>query len=70
LIAVLIRSLLDLYPMAGWIAVFATVIVGLFALYVGIALIAILAARDEGTAKIRYKAFRGLLRMFRPGRGR
>ncbi|MBB4704250.1 hypothetical protein [Sphaerisporangium siamense] len=57
--------LAEMGPAAAWVAVFAAAIVAAFTLYVGIAMVAALRATDERQAKVRYRIFRDLLRLFR-----
>lgn len=61
----LIRLLGAIAPAIGWIATFVAAVVGLFALYVGIALVATLSAGDADIAKIRYRVLCKLLKVFR-----
>jgi len=64
LFQLLFHLLVEVGPAAAWVAVFTASVVGLFALYVGVALVATLTAHDPGQAKIRYKVFLGLLKIF------
>jgi membrane-anchored protein YejM (alkaline phosphatase superfamily) len=52
---------------ASWIIFFIAAIVAVFVAYIGIAMWAIMRARDPEERKIRYRIFRDLLRFF--GRG-
>jgi hypothetical protein len=61
----LIRLLYTVAPAVSWIAIFAGAVVGLFALYVGFLLVAIVIAPNLDIAKIRYKALREVVDIFR-----
>jgi hypothetical protein len=52
----------------GWAMFFALGLVGLFAFYVGVALVGVFRAPDAAQAEARYKVFRDLLDLFRRGR--
>lgn len=47
-----------------WVAVALVAVVTLFTLYVGVALAAVLTARNPDQQEIRYKVFRALLDVF------
>lgn len=64
MLEVVLRLLAEMGPAAAWIAVFMAVVVTAFVLYVGVAMAATLAARDADQAKIRYRVFKDLLRLF------
>jgi|HubBroStandDraft_2_1064218.scaffolds.fasta_scaffold348832_1 hypothetical protein len=61
----LLRLLSSITPAANWVVLFASAVIGLFAIYVGIMLGAILTARDPETAEIRYRILCELLKLFR-----
>jgi hypothetical protein len=54
-------------PPFHWVAVFAAAVTTLFALYVGVALIATLMSKNVDIAKIRYQVLCELLKIFRRG---
>jgi hypothetical protein len=66
----LLRIGAELGPMATWFAMFLAAIVAVFVLYVGIALRAVLCARDEAQRQVRYQVFRDLLDLFNRGNPR
>jgi hypothetical protein len=61
----LFRLQAELGPAATWTAVFFTVVVAVFVLYIGVAMRAILRASDPEQARIRYRVFQDLLGLFR-----
>ncbi len=62
MLEVVLRQLVEMGP---WALVFAAVMVAVFAVYVGIAMIATVASRDPRRTKVRYQVFRDLLDLFR-----
>lgn len=60
----------ELGPKAFWIIVFAGGLAAVFVLYIGIAIVATLRARDPEQRQIRYQVFRDLLDLFRRGKCR
>lgn len=60
----LLRLLAAIGPAAIWIIIFVIIVVGVFLLYLGIALWATLRAKDPDQQKIRYQVFRDLLEAF------
>lgn len=65
MLKVLLRSFAEFGPGAVWIAVFFAAVVAVFVLYVGVAMWAILRARDPDQIKIRYRVFADLVGLFR-----
>ncbi|WP_431919874.1 hypothetical protein [Nonomuraea jabiensis] len=61
---ILFRLLVEMAPAVGWIAIFVAAVIALFALYLGIAMIATLLTRDQKRVRVRYQVFRELLRLF------
>jgi hypothetical protein len=61
----LLGALMELGPLATWFALFFAAIIAVFAVYVGIALRAVLRAPDREQREIRYRVFRDLLDLFR-----
>jgi hypothetical protein len=59
---VVLRQLVEMGP---WALVFAATMVAVFAVYVGIAMIATVASRDHRRTKVRYQVFTDLLDLFR-----
>jgi hypothetical protein len=64
----LLRALAELGPTTKWFVVFFAAIVALFALYVGVALWAVLKAPDKEQRTVRYEVFRDLLGLFKRGK--
>ena len=64
----LFRALAELGPTTKWFVVFFAAIVALFALYVGIAMWAVLKAPDDQQRTVRYEIFRDLLSLFKRGK--
>jgi hypothetical protein len=64
----LLRLLAEAGPTVSWIIFFIAAIVAVFVVYIGIAMWAIIRARDPEERKIRYEVFRDLLRAFFRGR--
>lgn len=60
----LLRVGAELGPVATWLAIFFAAVIGVFVLYVGIALHAVLHASDEPQRQVRYQIFRDLLNLF------
>jgi hypothetical protein len=60
-----LRILAEVGPETTWAIVFSTAFIAVFVLYVGIALVATLRARDPQQQTIRYQVFRDLLELFR-----
>jgi hypothetical protein len=67
MIGSIIPALHTIAPPFNWVAVFAAAVTTLFALYVGIALIATLMSTNVDIAKIRYQVLCELLKIFRRG---
>jgi flagellar biosynthesis protein FliQ len=65
-----LRVLADMRPAAAWVAVLIAAVTVLFALYVGVAMMATLRAADPVQAKTRYRVFRDLLTVFHRRRSR
>lgn len=65
-----LRLLAELGPATVWAAALIACVIVLFALYVGVAMVATLRATDHEQAKLRYRVFRDLLSVFRRGRRR
>lgn len=63
----MLRLAAEISPQAAWILIFFATVIGTFVLYVGIALVATLLARDEQQGQLRYRLFRDLIDLFRPG---
>jgi len=63
-----LRLLAEVAPETLWIPVFFAAVIAVFVLYIGIALWAVLRAKDPGQRKVRYRVFRDLLDLFRRGR--
>jgi hypothetical protein len=55
-------------PAVAWVADFSAVVLAIFAVYVGIAMVAVLRTHDAHKAEIRYRVFRDLLGLFLRGR--
>jgi hypothetical protein len=55
-------------PAAAWVARFSAVVIAVFVVYVGIAMVVVLRTDDARKAEIRYQVFRDLLGLFRRGR--
>lgn len=66
----LLRLPADLGPGAATCALFCAGIVAIFVLYVGVAMCAVLRARDDEQRQIRYRMFRDLLDLFKRGKRR
>jgi hypothetical protein len=67
----LLRLLAEFGPVAGGTVLLIAVVVASFVLYVGVAMTATLASRDQSRARLRYKVFRDLLELFHlPGQKR
>lgn len=64
---VLPRLLVAVSATASVIVIFAVTIIAVFVAYIGIALWAVLRARDAEQRKFRYKVLRALLRLFDRG---
>jgi hypothetical protein len=62
-----VHALHSIAPSFNWVIVFAAAVTTLFALYVGIALVATLASRNADVAKMRYQVLCELLKVFRRG---
>jgi len=62
---VVLRQLVEMGPVAGWVLVFAAAVVAVFVLYVGVAMVATLATRTPRKTKVRYQVFTDLLDLFR-----
>jgi len=60
----LLRLLAEVGAAANWIAIFIATVIAVFVLYLGIALRAVLIAKDPDQQKIRYQVFRDLLDWF------
>jgi hypothetical protein len=60
-----LRALAEAGPQARWIAMFFGGIVGALTLYLGIAMIAAIRAKDEPSREVRYRIFRDLVDLFR-----
>jgi hypothetical protein len=58
------RLMAQVDPAATWMAVFLTAVVAVFVLYVGVAMLATLRAKDPEQVKIRYRVFKDLLALF------
>ncbi|MEU7942379.1 hypothetical protein [Microbispora bryophytorum] len=69
MVGLLRQMLAEVGSATAWVAVFVAAIIAVFTLYVGITVVAVLRAADEQQAKIRYRIFRDLLRLFH-GKGR
>jgi hypothetical protein len=67
MIGSLIPALHAIAPPFSWAVVFAAAVTTLFALYVGIALVATLMSTNVDIAKIRYQVLCELLKVFRRG---
>ena len=52
-------------PAVAWGAGFSAVVIAVFVVYVGIAMVVVLRTDDERKAEIRYRVFRDLLEVFR-----
>jgi hypothetical protein len=65
MLKILLRSLAEAGPGAVWIAVFFAAVVAVVVLYVGVAIWAILLARDPDQIKVRYRVFADLVSLFR-----
>lgn len=64
----LIRIVTELGPAVAWLALCLAAIIGIFVLYVGIALWAVLRAADPEQRQVRYQVFRDLIGLFRRGK--
>jgi hypothetical protein len=64
-LAELLRLLAEIGPGIIWVLIFIAAVIAVFVLYVGIALVAALFAKDPGQQKVRRKILRDLLRLFR-----
>ena len=67
MIGSMIPALHTIAPPFGWAVVFAAAVTTLFALYVGIALVATLMSSNVDIAKIRFQVLCELLKIFRRG---
>lgn len=67
MIGSLIPALHAVAPSFSWAAVLAAAVTTLFALYVGIALVATLMSSNVDIAKVRYQVLCELLKIFRRG---
>lgn len=65
MIRYLVPPLRAIVPSISWIAFFVAAVITLFAIYVGIALVATLIADDIDHARIRYRTLCELLKIFR-----
>jgi hypothetical protein len=65
LLEALLRLCAEFGPAAAWLTIFIAVVIAVFVLYVGIALHAVLRAKDREQREIRYQVFRDLLDLFR-----
>jgi hypothetical protein len=65
LLEAMLRVLAEVGPGATWIMVFLAAIIAVFALYVGIALLATLRAVDDKQQEICHQVLRDLLDLFR-----
>lgn len=63
----LLRVITEVGLQADWLLVFCAVVVAVFVVYIGVALVAALRASDEGQREVRYKIFTDLLGLFRRG---
>jgi hypothetical protein len=59
-----LRLMAEVGPGAVWIGGLLTAVVATFVLYIGIALWAVLRAKDPKQRKIRYRIFRDLIGLF------
>jgi hypothetical protein len=64
----LLRLLAEAGPKAAWLAVYFACLIGVFVLYLGIAMWSTLRARDPGQQQIRYQVFRDLRDLFLRGK--
>ncbi len=64
----LLRLLAAVGPKAVWLAVYFACLVGVFVLYLGIAMWLTLRARDPEQRQIRYQVFRDLRDLFIRGK--
>ncbi len=65
MLAELLRLLAEIGPGAIWVLFFIAAVIAVFVLYVGIALVAALLAKDPEQQKVRCKILRDLLWLFR-----
>ena len=64
MLQMLIRLLADAGRGIPWVAAFLAVVIAVFTLYVGVALLAVYRASDPAQARVRYRVFRDLLGLF------
>ena len=63
----LLRLLADVGPGVAWVLFFIAAVVAVFVVYVGIALVAALFAREPEPRKTRHEILRDLLKLFLRG---
>jgi hypothetical protein len=61
----MLRVAAEFGPQPAWFLIFAAAVIGAFVIYIGIAMIAVLYARDEEEGKLRYQLFHDLISLFR-----
>jgi hypothetical protein len=61
---VLLRLSAEVGPSAAWAMMFIAAVIAVFVLYVGVAILATLCAKDPEQSKVRYQIFHDLLGLF------
>jgi hypothetical protein len=64
----LLRMGTELGPLATWLTIFIAVVVAIFVLYLGFAMLATFRASDQKQLEIRYQVFHDLLGLFHRGK--
>jgi hypothetical protein len=62
-----LRALAEVGPQVRWVVAFFAGAVAARTLYLGIAMIAAIRAKDESSREARYRIFRDLVELFRRG---
>lgn len=70
MLAELLRLLAEIGPGVVWVFIFIAAVIAVFVVYVGIALWAVLCAKDTDQRKACYQVFRDLLGLFSRGKRR
>lgn len=63
----LVRLMAEIGPGVVWVLIFFATVIAVFVMYVGIALVAALFAKESGPQETRRKILRDLLDLFRCG---
>lgn len=70
MIELLTRLLPEVGAKVSWVVLFLVAVIGVFVLYIGLAMLATFRAPDPEQAWIRYRVFHDLLALFRRRRSR